>query len=201
MTSFKSLEETKLLLKMLTPSRPRHLLHLSPLAQRKRRIQRHSPPLLPGFLCRLLARGTSQSGDREVRHCHPAFYDEIKLDDTFSGKVSTITEEGPQPSFYNEGVMVNSDHSSNGKSRREKGQSLRVQGERQYPRSSSSQLEVGPREPSAPVTTRLRPASFYSKINTFWRPTTPSQPQSSSTNTDSQRRGRPVLVGISLVFS
>jgi hypothetical protein len=119
---------------------------------------------------------------------------------TFSVKISTITEEGPQPSSNNEVVTVINDNSSKSNSRLEKGQSLRVQGERQYPRNTSSQIG-GAREPSAPVTTRLRPASFYSKINTFWRPTPTPQPQSSLTNTDSQRRGRPVLVGDLLAFS
>lgn len=123
-----------------------------------------------------------------------------KLNLTFSVKISTTTEEGAQSSFSNEGVTVINDHSSTSNSRLEKGRSLRVEGERQYPRSTPSQVG-GAREPSAPVTTRLRPASFYSKINTFWRPTLTPQPQSSSTNTDSQRRGRPVLVGDLLVLS
>lgn len=123
-----------------------------------------------------------------------------KANPTFLVKISTIAEEGPQPSLNNQRVMPIGDNSSNKNSRAEKGQSLRVQGERQYPRSTSSQTEA--REPSAPVTTRLRPASFYSKINTFWRPTPIPQPQSSSTtNTESQRRGRPALVGDMFLFS
>ena len=116
-------------------------------------------------------------------------------------KISAIAEDVPQPSFNNEGVTVINDNPPISNSRREKGLSLKMQGERQYPRNNGSDSQnVGPRDPSAPVTTRLRPASFYSKINTFWRPNTP-QSQSSSTNTDSQRRGRPVLVGDMSVVS
>jgi len=108
---------------------------------------------------------------------------------------TTISEKGPQPNFNNEEGSSIDNSPSNTSSGLERGHSLKVRREHQYPRSSSSRL-VGPPGPTDPIATRLRPASFYSKINSFWRPT--PTPQQSLTNTSSQRR--PVLVGDLTVF-